>query len=263
MANELAPLLLRQLKTAIKRNGLQSESDSIVASSLPSYLVGRGRGSRVRLGASHFGGLPHVPDGFKWPAESGELMTFVAQINLADLKPESLGLPDSGWLLFFAGAAEATGTEAFVGYVPSNLDVAVLEPPDGRSFRNDGYPIGDPIDGVFPGVPVRFKLATSLAPFNMHDHDDDDIIDGYVDLHGDLSTDYSHVRGNLYCDGEQIDFPSFARHKDWTMLLQVDSFNPVEEMCWWDNGKLCFLIRQSDLAKQRFSKCIAYLAAIG
>lgn len=249
--------------TQIQRHGLQSELDSIVASARPSYLISRGRGSRVKLGASHFGGLPHVPDGFDWPVDSGELMTFVAQINLSDLSDGTLGLPDSGWLAFFVGGAEATGSESMVAYFARDAELSELMPPEGVTFRNDAYPIGEPISGVFPATPIKFKLSPSLAPFNMDAHDDDDIVDAYIDLREDLSVGLSRLRGNAYCDGESIDFDQFSKHNDWTLLLQVDSFDPVEEMCWWDNGKLCFLIRQSDLRKQRFSKAIAYLSAIG
>ncbi len=259
----LADALSEKLTTQIKRNGLQSELDSIVASARPSYLISRGRGSRVKLGASHFGGLPHIPDGFDWPVDSGELMTFVAQINLSDLTDGTLGLPDSGWLAFFVGGAEATGSESVVAYFSDDAEISEFTPPEGVAFRNDRYLIGDPTNGVFPATPVKFKLSPSLAPFNLHAYDDDDIIDAYIDLHGDLSVGLSHLRGNPYCDGDCIDFDQFSKHKDWTLLLQVDSFDPVEEMCWWDNGKLCFLIRETDLKKRRFSKAIAYLAAVG
>ncbi|MEM6476131.1 MAG: DUF1963 domain-containing protein [Pseudomonadota bacterium] len=60
---------------------------------------------------SWLGGLPRVPEGFEWPRDpgSGKPMYFYAQIDLADLEPESEtgatapGLPEQGALLVFIG----------------------------------------------------------------------------------------------------------------------------------------------------------------
>ncbi|MEE8451074.1 MAG: YwqG family protein [Thermoguttaceae bacterium] len=261
--DELPPSLIKNLQTRIRRNDLQAESDAILSLAQPCYLITRGRGSRIKLGASHFGGLPHLTPGTDWPLDGGELMTFVAQINLSDLGADSLGLPDSGWLLFFVGGTEATGSEHAVLYVEADAPLREIHPPEGVAFRNDIYPIGGAIDGVFPPCLIKFSLGASLAPFNMNAHEDDTLIRGYIDLHCDVGSGSSRLRGHPSCNGDVIDTQRYHKHMDWTLLLQIDSFDPIEEMCWWDNGKLSFLIRRSDLKKRRFSKTIAYLAASG
>lgn len=53
----------------------------------------------LTIGASRLGGVPDVPIDFDWPTYEGTPFTFLAQINLSELK--SLILPSSGWLLIF------------------------------------------------------------------------------------------------------------------------------------------------------------------
>lgn len=247
----------------MKRAGLETEQDAIIPLAQPSFHIARCRWTRVKIGASHFGGRPHLPGGTDWPLHDDELMTFVGQIKLADLTDTSLGLPDSGWLAFFVGGAEATGSEHAVIYVDGDCELVELAPPAGGAFCNDDYPIGDPVDGVFPAAPIKFSLCSSLPPFNMDDYDDDKLIDGYIELHSSVGSGSSRLRGYPYCDGDAIDDQLFRKYDDWTLLLQVDSFEPVHAMCWWDNGKLSYLIRESDLKRRDFSRIIAYIAGIG
>jgi hypothetical protein len=63
---------------------------------------------------SWLGGVPRAADGFKWPLDrDGTPLSFIAQIDLADVKPEPEsgvrppGLPQSGALLFFVGRSYA------------------------------------------------------------------------------------------------------------------------------------------------------------
>jgi hypothetical protein len=63
---------------------------------------------------SWLGGVPRAPEDFRWPLDrDGEPLSFLAQINLADVKPEPesglrpQGLPESGALLVFVGESYA------------------------------------------------------------------------------------------------------------------------------------------------------------
>lgn len=61
------------------------------------------------LGASHVGGVPDMPRDWEWPAApDGRPLSFLAQINLADLPRAALDdpLPKRGRLLFFYYAEE-------------------------------------------------------------------------------------------------------------------------------------------------------------
>lgn len=72
----------------------------------------------LAIGASRLGGAPDLPAGFTWPTNLEKPLTFLAQINLSDIKVKLL--PASGWLLFFLD-------ERNLPWEPS--------PPDSGTFR--------------------------------------------------------------------------------------------------------------------------------
>ena len=59
--------------------------------------------AQIPLGASKFGGAPDVPTDFVWPTWKGKSLTFLAQINLAEVASLEIEkqLPSVGVLLFF------------------------------------------------------------------------------------------------------------------------------------------------------------------
>ncbi len=58
--------------------------------------------------ASFLGGHPYWPDGSQWPYLRDEPMTFVGQINFADV-PELPGFPSAGLLQWFVGYGDVAG----------------------------------------------------------------------------------------------------------------------------------------------------------
>jgi hypothetical protein len=73
-------------------------------------LEPRPSGDTLVGAASWVGGVPRVPRDFRWPHRADRPLTFLAQINLADLSPESTAglLPRRGVLLFFLGDAQGS-----------------------------------------------------------------------------------------------------------------------------------------------------------
>ena len=57
----------------------------------------------LAVGASKLGGAPDVSDGTRWPSYDGRLLSFVGQVNLADVSPfdEQDMLPPAGLVSFF------------------------------------------------------------------------------------------------------------------------------------------------------------------
>jgi hypothetical protein len=104
--------------------------------------------SAIKLGASKYRGLPHLPPGFEWP----EGQYFAAQINLAELHPldPSDVFPKSGVLYFFYnGAGDAT-----VVHHDGPLDRLVLtEYPDAKAFPDAKYYLAQ-----FKDSPERIEL---------------------------------------------------------------------------------------------------------
>lgn len=98
---------------------------------------------RTAIGNSWLGGGPAAPPGFVWPRDdAGRPLTFLAQIDLAELSPEPetgalpRGLPRAGALLVFVGSASACTILS-----PAEMAVAepVPEPEDLPSLKEYGF----------------------------------------------------------------------------------------------------------------------------
>lgn len=90
----------------------------------------------VPLGASHMGGMPHVPAGFVWPpSQAGVPHHFVVQLNLAECTAAFAArgivhplLPPDGWLVLFQ-TYDITDPRAV--YIPANAPLDDLPRPGG------------------------------------------------------------------------------------------------------------------------------------
>lgn len=98
---------LDPVKDALRR--LHSPAITIHSKTLgPSGWLLPGKARAPELGASRFGGWPDLPEGVAWPTWRGRPMSFLAQIDLADIaevQPEAR-LPKAGLLSFFVGCGE-------------------------------------------------------------------------------------------------------------------------------------------------------------
>jgi Domain of unknown function (DUF1963) len=127
-----------ELAGLLARRGLAAHADRIAneVAEVGLRLQPATGGARSRLGGS---GL--LPPGEPWPhAHGNRPLTFLAGIDLAEL-PVRDGLPEAGWLLFFADldndeaeglvdfATNAAGEAARLFYVPAGIDPLEVEPP--------------------------------------------------------------------------------------------------------------------------------------
>lgn len=92
----------------LSKRGLGRVAEAIAAQAMPAigvsaYAVDE---RRLTIGASKIGGLPDLPEGVAWPEVRGYPLSFVAQVNLADvgLYDEEQILPVQGLLSFFFGS---------------------------------------------------------------------------------------------------------------------------------------------------------------
>lgn len=110
--------------------------------------------------SSWLGGLPYAPKDFVWPRHvNGAPLHFLAQIDLASLKPEQTssshhsGLPTSGALLIFGCPTPAC-------YILDSEQVAqssrIAPPEDLRSLQQQGFFSRDRTFGYWPVDPVAF-----------------------------------------------------------------------------------------------------------
>jgi uncharacterized protein YwqG len=113
-----------------------------------------------RLGTSRFGGLPDLPAGRPWPEREGQLLTFIGQIDLAEVSRLPVPLPERGLLSFFLGIDEpASNIGHEVLYHDGRGGELSRSPePDESAFLNEECT-------AFRPTGVRFLPAVSLPSF--------------------------------------------------------------------------------------------------
>ncbi len=236
-------------------------------------------------GASRFGGAPDVPPGFVWPERGGRPLTFLAQLDLAEVRAP--GLPASGWLLFFYDAVEQPW-----GFDPMDAGGARVIHVDAArgALARRPHPQVDPAGGPFECCRLRFTPAIDLpdagdellekarVPF------DDARLDAYLEVSAALSgieavdARYHHLLGNpqlvqgdmrgecqLVTSGVYVGKPEAfqgertqellrAAPAEWRLLLQIDTDEDGPGWMWGDCGRIYFWIRRADLAEGAFDK---------
>jgi hypothetical protein len=265
-----------------------------------------------RLGTSRLGGVPDLPADVAWPARDGGLLTFIGQVNLADVPRLPVPLPAAGMLYFILGIDEPA----------SNIDHEVLfwdgpadrlsraEEPDESAFLNEDCT-------VFRPAGVRFVPAVSLPSFfrdpSLDEFSDrleelrqklggpssprkpsqllghplavagDPLAEAYVAVHGHPNLIYAMHRtveaaerdlAEAEAGGDASRAEWLRRQRDslawfhgsrehhrrevghWQLLLEVASHRQCG-MCWWDAGRLRFLIDSRDLASRHFRRTYA------
>jgi uncharacterized protein YwqG len=275
-----------QLRADVADEGLAAHADALVRLCVPSLRLLPRRRSKLK---SRLGGLPDVPPGFAWPvASTGEPLTFVAQIDLAEVRaadlPGSEALPDRGMLSFFHGYepgpdAEHCGNAGRVFFFDSPLSAASA--PQNPSFtRLARIPVSwslqteelPPVEspfyavlladaGVLEGDPqtrayeVFSSIVESYGQRGVRDDDERPVhrLLGYADpLQADV---YLCTEGNA-SRVPTASWTTLEHHRAaarWRLLLQVDS-DPAREVLFGDGGVLAFMIRDDDLAARRFDR---------
>ena len=142
-----------------------------------------GDDTKIALGASKTGGLPHVPAGFDWPVEedTGDPLSLVCQINLTEAAAAANGrLPLTGMLYLFSIADgdraygyEIDDTTTAVRYLPAPGPLTVAEAPEAfESGELEG-------EGILPEKPLRVGPSFVLqAPDDEEDEEDEEDEDG-------------------------------------------------------------------------------------
>src|SRR5438045_86417 len=97
-------VMARRVAEMLRKAGIPKAVE-LAALAEPSFKITTRRVplAELPLGVSRFGGTPDVWPGFTWPERDGRPLTFLAQLNLEEIRAP--GVPDHGWLLFFYDAA--------------------------------------------------------------------------------------------------------------------------------------------------------------
>jgi uncharacterized protein YwqG len=245
---------------------------------------------------SKLGGLPDLPRGMEWPTFVAETfvvsphrpprktssqvrpLSFVAQINLADIAKAGcdLPLPESGLLLFFYDSewvscgltsAETTGARAVFLPEQTATERVSASPAELTPAR----PLECQPSEVLPDTDYVEDNDSACSPEDFDEVGEtlDDVIET-ISYDGHAFGGWPYVIQNtmeleceLYANGIEDDPERYrearARGLDknataWRLLLQLDS-SDIPEWKWGDSGKIYFLCREEDIAARRFERC--------
>lgn len=199
-------------------------------------------------------------------------LSFVGQLNCADLAPSELPLPRSGLLSFFYDLDEQPW-----GYAPEHAGAwkVVFTPPDVPLSRRelpahlDGQLVLRP-KGLQPVPTWTFPLEVTADGVPLWNRDDPDVepafgrladadpeprhqVGGHPDpLQGDMAQACALVsQGVNLGDPPELSDEDIERltasAPEWRLLFQIASDDEIELM-WGDGGKLYFWMRDADIA---------------
>jgi len=220
----------------------------------------------VSVGASKLGGMPDLPARVRWPVCAGIPLSFLAQVNIADIHGHGFGphLPSNGLIYFFydlqnqpwgdeAGDSRGWCVMFFVGEVAAlrrrrqhnRFEIEVLPEwpvdfvstfgevgPDGiRLTKVDREQMEDTVPGIIASVAEQVPHRKLL---------------GSPDCVQEEMREELHVTAVAAFPHANVRGP-----EDWTLLLQLDT-DPEAGMSWADEGRLYCWIPKEDLAAGDF-----------
>ena len=244
--------------------------DAVIERLLPAIALTATRAddADIAIGASKFGGAPDVPAGFAWPMWNELPLSFMAQINLAEIAPFDIEdkLPSSGLLLFFYCLNEDGGWPWGELKDVGGWRVFHFE---GELTRADV-----PVEAQSPEMVNTATIAPQIfcdVPNNLY----------WIDGEAIEKLDESEVKENRKCEKfleslqtprrslKMLCHPVVIQHDarcetvwmtkrdapdDWIVLLQMDGDDELDWM-WGDAGAMFYLMHRDDLANRDFDKC--------
>ncbi|MDH5527329.1 MAG: YwqG family protein [Nitrospirota bacterium] len=246
----------------------------------PALLLTGGDGLRK----SRLGGLPHVPPGFVWPRFGERPLTFLASIDLAEVRAAARThqvadldfLPAAGTLLFFYDDNNQPW-----GFDPADRDacrVIYLEPSAGGLSAAAPHAGAEPLPARrvdFGKVLVAPDVQSdTVKALRLSDEETDDYIDYTIDRYPENTAHHQMggfpdvvqndgmelqcelVSHGLYCgdstgynDPRRAELEAGAAH--WRLLLQLDTDERVN-MWWGDAGRIYFWVRAEEARAGNF-----------
>ncbi len=235
----------------------------------------------LRPGQNRIGGLPDVPPGFEWPRWKGLPMSFICQLDLAEVAqwPEVLPLPKHGSLLFFYDCEQRTW-----GFDPKDRGswLVLYHPGDSSELATARTPKGLHSQSRFAAAALRPEVTTtaphSRAPcasdLAKKERKEVGRFQEAMELHGGEQLHW--LGGHALCiqgpmelecqlasNGQDCGDPSGYKGKrarklrdgarDWRLLLQIGSDEAIGTI-WGDAGIIYYWIREQDLVKMRFDR---------
>jgi uncharacterized protein YwqG/uncharacterized membrane protein YhaH (DUF805 family) len=226
---------------------------------------------------SKLGGDPELPAGTAWPSNERGPLSFLAQVDLAQVHagggPD--WLPQTGALYVFAEAdgGGGDGRAAVVLHVGELSKAQATPPPPGLPTFGARFEERRVSLQTFTSLPSLDSLGVDVRELDVEDDELDELSDlpmaefPEVPLHrlGGHPNEIQESRMALECElgsrgldtgtileGE-VDPKLLRASKSWRLLFQIDS-DPGIEMMWGDTGMLYIFVREADARAGDFSK---------
>jgi uncharacterized protein YwqG len=236
----------------------------------------------IPLGKTKMGGAPDLPLELEWPTWHGEPLSFIAQVNLAELPHSDFlnVLPSSGTLYFFYAAKQGTSggdpkdkgswrvlfedvSDLYRRQLPESLSeecqylscsVEILHSitiPNGYPPPIKNVTLSDDEDTHY--IDFSMAVGKALRGPDVGKHR----ILGHPDrIQGDMQVECQLLSNGLnFEDGIDLDDPKVvaltADAERWELLLQVDT-DYEAGMQWCGTGTLYFWIPRDELDRRNF-----------
>lgn len=209
----------------------------------------------IAIGSSKMGGVPDLPNTFKYPTYKENPLRFIAQFNLSDLQNVGMdhNLPKKGMLYFFS----------IENYFEEDVDPTEA----GRVLYYD-IPVeqlrrADEIQAKYNQCAITFELTYKLPELFIEDEADSDrflqlleeLIPDNYDNHQMFGEPFSVQGEVLYETGQYMGIDP----QHMTLLFQIDSDTKNCNMMWGDLGMLYFCIGNEDLKNRHFENTCCVL----
>ena len=223
--------------------------------------------AEVSVGVSHLGGFPDLPEGVELPVGNGRPLGFVAQFNLAEVRPfdDQNVLPSTGMLYFFYDASGKTYGEhpedrsgwKVLYYEGDALKRVEIDLPETARFRSCAVEFSSEVT-----LPLRPEIFGYSANWTQTEHDAyETLMASELGIHhrllghADAIQDDMHVQACLLANGQPLNTPPteeiLRQSLEWVLLFQCDT-DANTGMLWGNNGRLYFWIYQQALKNCEF-----------
>lgn len=244
----------------------------------------------ISIGSSKVGGNPDLPEDVEWPRWKDYEMTFISQINLAEL-PSELSLPTSGLLSFFYAVEPMFEDEDFfsdphtcrVIFTNAN-QLDLISRRNAPDSLNESARMRPNRISFVPRLSVPTSESAFLESLGLGWNGNREDFDKYWgvflpefrnrwETEGYINRLMGHpdqIQGDMQVGCEiAIGLHTWNEIKNsekrkqivnsalkWRMLLQIDSEEDKTGIMWGDVGRIYYWILEDDLAALRFDRVI-------
>lgn len=269
-------MTVQELTASLTRAGLEAHARELAALARPAIGIDLRPCAQnsLTIGASRFGGIPDLPDGFEWPVYRKRPLAFLGQIDLSAVpRVKRSALPRSGTLAFFYEVhsmlwgfdPKDRGCARVAYFAPTTPLVRTMPPAKTTvwnpcelvfTLRVDLVDSGDLLfQSIEPALgesqlETYWKVLDAQAPRAYHH-----LLGHPQLLQNDMRLECQLATNGVYIGGARKALRKRASRAaaDWELLLQLDE-NERVGWEWGTSGRIYFWIRKQDLAARRFEK---------